>query len=160
MLDTLLKQMLFITLLFIISFEITAASATATVSANIVPNTSLLMSGNIIMSKSSIPYSAKKLNKINGINIETISFNSKGAAKIKINASHNANYDISVSPSSTLSYGLLGKVKITQIQSHNNFSSSNNNQEQELIIEAVIEDPDFLDNGTYIGTVEINVNYN
>jgi len=160
MLDTLLKQMLFVTLLFVISFQIIAASATATVSANIVPKASLFMSGNIIMSKSSIPYSAKTLNKLNGINIETTSFNNKKSAKIIINTSHNANYDISISPSSTLNYGLSDKVKITHIQSHNNFESLNNNQEQELIIEAVIKDQDNLDKGSYIGTVEINVNYN
>ena len=160
MINSVIRKLLLVVGLTLISFQINAATATTTVSANIVPKASLFMSGNIILAKNFNTYQDKTQTRANSVNIETSAFNRKNSAKIKINTSHNASYDISISPSSTLTNSSSSKIEIKKIRTLNNFETVNNNTEQELVIEAVLKDADSEDAGFYFGTVEINVNYN
>ena len=160
MTNTSLKQFALVILLLLTNFQLEAASATATVSANVVPNTSFAMTGSIILSNNINNIQNEIHTKLNNINVVTSSFNNNKSARVKINASHNANYDISISPSPPIINGKSNKIKFHQLEIQNSFNSLNNNREQDLIIEAIIEDADANDTGAYIGTIEINVNYN
>lgn len=146
--------------LLFISFQTQAASATASVSANIVPQTSLYMSDHIILKERSDGLLNKAQSKLNGPNIETSSFNSNNTAKIKINSSQNVSYDISITPTSILTDNSENKMEVKSVRVLNDFDPTNNNKEQELLIEAVVKENDEGDDGFYFGTVEINVNYN
>ena len=154
------KNLILMTGLTLVSFQILAATATTIVSANIVPISSLVMSGSIVLGENINTYREITQIKANGASIETSSFNTKNAARLKINTSNNTLYEISISPSSPLIDNASNKMEFKTLRTRNNFETLNNNKEQELVIEAVMKDNDTRDPGVYFGTVEINVNYN
>jgi hypothetical protein len=160
MTSTIYKLTAIIAGLFFINFQTVAASATTTVSANIVPLTSLFMSDNITLREKTDIYQNKTQTKLNGVNIETSLFNSNNSAKIKINSPNNKTYDISITPTSVLADRSANKMEFKTLRVLNNFDPSKNNKEQELVIEAVIKNNGAKESGLYIGTVEIIVNYN
>lgn len=154
------KQSLLVTGLLSTSFLIQAATATTTISANIVPKTSFFISDSITLNRAAESYEDNERSKLNGVDIKTSSYNSDNSAKIKINSSHNESYDISISPQTELSGKSSTVMEIKTMKTHNGFDSVNNNKDQELVIEAVIKDSETRNKGVYFGTVEINVNYN
>ena len=160
MTDTLLKHLVLIIGLTVCSFQLQAATATTTVSANIVPISSLVMTGSIVLGEKLDTYRDITKIKANGVRIETSSFNAKNSAKLKINSSQNTVYDISVSPSSSLTDASSNKMEFQTLKALNDFETLNNDKEQELVIEAVMKNNDAESAGAYFGTVEINVNYN
>ena len=160
MTDTLLKHLVLIFCLTVFSFQLQAATATTTVSANIVPISSLVMTGSIVLGKKFDTYRDITKIKANGVSIETSSFNAENSAKLKINSSQNTVYDISVSPSSSLTDTSSNKMEFETLKAINDFETVNNDKEQELVIEAVMKKNDVESAGAYVGTVEINVNYN
>lgn len=160
MTSTIYKLSALIAGLFLICLQVHAASATTTVSANIVPHTSLFMSDSISLRENPESYQQKSQTKLNGVTIETRSYNSDNLAKIKINSTHNESYDISITPTSILTDHSENKMEFKTLRVLNSFDPSKNNKDQELIIEAVIKNSDVKENGLYFGTVEINVNYN
>ena len=160
MTDTLFKHLVLIIGLTVCSFQLQAATATTTVSANIVPISSLVMTGSIVLGEKLDTYRDITKIKANGVRIETSSFNAKNSAKLKINSSQNTVYDISVSPSSSLTDASSNKMEFQTLKALNDFETLNNDKEQELVIEAVMKNNDAESAGAYFGTVEINVNYN
>ena len=161
MTDTLLKHLVLIFGLTVFSFQLQAATATTTVSANIVPISSLVMTGSIVLGEKFDTYRDRTKIKANGVSIETSSFNVNNSAKLKINSSQNTVYDISVSPSSSLTDTSSNKMEFQTLKALNDFKTLNNNKEQELVIEAVMKKNNEAESaGAYFGTVEINVNYN
>lgn len=145
--------------LLFISNPLHAATATATISANVVPRATLLMTGSILLGSEASTVDDSQT-KVNVIQVKTTSFNSTSKAKIIVNTSHNAAYDISISPSSTLSSSTEKILKIKTLRTNNSFESDNNDKEQNLVIEAEVSNTGTQGAELYIGTVEINVNYN
>ena len=160
MTNVLFKNLMLITGITFASFQIQAATATTTVSANIVPISSLVMSGSIVLGENIDNYQGITQIKANGASIETSAFNTKNAARLKINSSNNTLYEISISPSSPVIDNASNKMEFKTLRTRNDFETLNNNKEQELVIEAVMKDSATQDSGVYFGTVEINVNYN
>ena len=154
------KNLMLMTGLALTSFQVQAATATTTVSANIVPISSFVMSGSIVLGEKTNNYRQLTQIKANGASIETSSFNTENTAKLKINSSNNTLYEISISPASPVIDNASNKMEFKTLRTRNNFETLNNDKEQELVIEAVMQDNDTQDSGVYFGTVEINVNYN
>ncbi len=154
------NNLMLITGLMLASFQLQAATATTIVSANIVPISSLVMSGSIVLGGNVDTYREITQIKANGASIETSTSNTKNAARLKINSSNNTLYEISISPASPLIDQAANKMEFKTLRTRNNFETLNNNKEQELVIEAVMKDNESQDSGVYFGTVEINVNYN
>ncbi len=160
MTNVLSKNLMLMTGLTLASFQIQSATATTIVSANIVPASSLVMSGSIVLSQGNNAYREYTQIKVNGTSIETSTFNTENTARLKINSSNNTLYEISISPASPLIDQAANKMEFKTLRTRNNFETLNNNKEQELVIEAVMQDNESQDSGEYFGTVEINVNYN
>ncbi len=154
-----MKKALLISL-SVISFQLTAATATTTVSANIVPISSFAMSDNIFLSRIINARQESAQTKANGARIDSGTLIVKKPTKVKINSSHNTVYDITISPSSILKDRASSKIEIKRLRALNNFDPLNNNAEQALMIEAITMDSNGQNGGFYSGSVEVNVNYN
>ncbi len=161
MTNNLSKKVLLIIGLAPVIFEANAATATATVSANIVPASSFSISENIQLSMAAKKNSDVQQTIINNNRIEISSLNSKDAVKVKIISGHNNTYDLSISSKSILtSSNSSNKIKIDSLRLRKDTPSLNSNNEQELIIEGVLTKPGSKNTGPYSGTTEITVNYN
>ncbi len=161
MTNDLSKKILLIIGLAPVIFEADAATATATVSANIVPASSFSITKN---SRQSTPFEKQsdvQRAPINSNRIETGSFNNKSEVIVKIISHHNNIYDLSMSPEYTLtsSYS-LNRTKTDHLKAGNNTPSLNSNNEQGLIIEGILTKPGSKNTSLYSGTTEITVNYN
>ena len=125
-----------------------AATARATVTANIVPISSLSISEsfhqNITPEKNS--------------DVQQILINNH---RIKISSYHNNIYDLSISSQSNLTApDSPNRIKIDNLEIDDSTLSLNSNNEQGLIIEGILTIPDSNNTGSYSGTTEITVNYN
>ena len=160
MTNNLSKKILLIVGLVPVIFEANAAAtATATVTANIVPASSFSISESIRLSTTSEKNSDEQQRLINNNHLEISSLNNTNAVKAKI-ISHNNIYDLSISSNSIMtSSNSSNKIEINSLKIHNNTPSLNRNNEQWLIIEGVLTKPDSK-NRSHSGTTEITVNYN
>ena len=155
------KKILLIIGLAPVIFEANAATATATVSANIVPASSFSMSESIQLSTAAEKNSDVQQTLINNNHIEISSLGNNNAAKVKIISYHNNIYDLSISSKSILTdSNSSNKIKIDNLEIHNNSPSLNRINEQGLIIKGVLTKPDSKNTGSYSGSTEITVNFN
>lgn len=144
-----------------VAFDTNAATATATVTANIVPASSFSISESIQLSTAAEKNNDVQQTLINNNRIEISSLNSKDAVKVKIISGHNNTYDLSISSKSILtSSKSSNKLEIDSLKLHKDTPSLNHNNEQGLIIEGVLTKPDSKSTGPYSGITEITVNYN
>ena len=156
------RQLILITGLILVSYQVKAASitATASISANIVPVSSLGLSDINILNKNHEAHSNEIQTKANSAFIRTSLFKTKDSTKLEIETYHNNSiaYDISVSPFLPLTDSLSNTIKNSQ--TYNNFELLKNTNKQEFEIEVIQKDNAVPDTGSYFGYVEINVNYN
>ena len=162
MTNKLSKKILLIIGLSTVIFEAdAAATATATVTANIVPISSFSISESFQQRITHEENSDAQQALINNNRIAISSLNNKNAVKVEIISYHNDIYDLSISSNSILcSPDSSTRMKIDHMKIHNNTPSLNSNNGQALIIEGLLTKPDSNYTGPYSGTTEITVNYN
>lgn len=162
MTNVLFRQLILITGLILVSYQVKAASITAIapISANIVPISSLGLSDINILDKKHDAHSNEIQTKANSAIIRTSLFKSKYSTKLKIETYHNNGiaYDISVSPFMPLTESLSNKTNDSR--TYNNIELLKNTNKQEFEIEVIQKDNVVTDTELNFGYVEINVNYN
>lgn len=149
MTDDLSKKILLIIGLATVVYEAdAAATARATVTANIVPISSLSISESFHQN-----ITPEKNNDVQQILINN--------HRIKISSYHNNTYDLSISSQSTLTDpDPSNRIKMDPLEIHNDTPSQNGNNRQRLIIEGVLTKPDSKNTSPYSDATEITVNYN
>ena len=138
-----------------------AATATTTVTANIVPVSSFSISENFHQNIKPEESSDVLRTPVNNNRIEISSLDNKNAVKVKIISYHNNSYNLSISSQSILTGpDSSNRVKIDKLEIGHSTPSLNSNNEQGLIIKGILTIPDSNNTGSYSGTTEITVNYN
>lgn len=162
MINDLSKKILLIIGLATVVYEANAAAtATATVTANIVPASSFSISESFHQSITPENNSDVQRTLINNNRIEISSLDNKNAVKVKIISYHNNTYNLSISSQSILTGpDSSSRIKIDNLEINDSAPSLNSNNEQGLIIEGILTIPDNNNTGSYSGPTEITVNYN
>ena len=156
------RRLSLITGLILFSAHVIAASVTAktTITANIVPMSSLGLSNIEVPDRKLSTDLRQTETKANGVIIRTNLSNTRNSAKLKIDTYHNSGvaYDISVSPYTPLSTTTSDKIKTSRL--HNDTGSINNTSQQAFEVEVRLNDTADKETERYSGAVEITVNYN
>lgn len=162
MANKLYKEILLIVGLGTVIFEANAAAtATTTVTANIVPASSFSISENFHQNIIPEEKSDVLRSPVNNNRIEISSFDNKNTVKVKIISYHNNTYNLSIASQSILTGpDASNRIKIDKLEVDDSSPSLNSNNEQGLIIEGVLTIPGSNYTGSYSGTTEITVNYN
>ena len=147
-----LSKVILISGLSFTSFGVNAATAYAHVTVNIVPMSTVSMTGNIMLSEQS--------EKNSSGNVEISTLNSNRTAKLKISARDNTAYSLSIASSAKQTGDDKSQVLVKNLEILKDTGLSNSDEEYELHMAGTVNQSAIQNTGLYSAETEITVNYN
>lgn len=157
---SLFKKRLLLAGLFISCIDsVVAASATAAVTVNVVPGSSFFVSDSIELNEKAARERITDSEKTDRSRVVLSSINTGKPVVFKVVPYAGRIYDISISSSSTL-VNSAGTVRLGNMKISGQDGSLVVGKDRVLVIEGEITRPYETQPGVFIGTTEINLNYN
>ena len=158
--SSLKKSLLLPGLVFICVYKaVEGATATAIVTVQVVPGASFYISERISLNVKPERQTVVKPAAENSNAILVTSLNAENPARLRLSSDENRAYGITISSSSTVANS-TGSITIRNMKVASEVELSADNDEKLIVIEGEIVRPDDNNKGTFIGTTEINLNYN
>ena len=156
------KKIIFLAIAFLLITHIkitSSATALATISANIVPLTSISSSGTLILTARTNKQYTNTPNKSTENSVILSTASSKDFLKFKISNSREIAYDISISPIADMS-DKTGKITLDNLHIQKHEQISKYKKENGLIIDGTLLDTNTQKTINYKGQADITVHYN
>lgn len=147
-----LSNVILISSLCFSSFGVSAATAYAHVTVNIVPMSTVSTTGNIMLSEQNV--------KNNSGRVEISTLNTKNTAKLKISSRDNTAYSLSIATTAKQPGDKKDQVLVKNLEMLKDTGASNTDEEYELHMAGTVNQSAIKDTGLYSAETEITVNYN